>query len=40
MELDVLNEITSLPLNFNVGPDNIPDFSLYNCRFIVYTMIK
>jgi len=33
-EVDVLNELTVLPINFNVVPDNIPAFSHYNCRFI------
>jgi len=34
-EVDVLNELSTLPINFNVGPDNIPAFFLYNCRFIL-----
>lgn len=34
-EVDVLNELTTLPINFKVGPDNIPAFFLYNCRYII-----
>jgi hypothetical protein len=34
-EVEVLKELTALHINFNVGPDNIPAFYLYNCRFIL-----